>query len=62
MWEFLDRMCLTGVGEWGGGKAEQNNAGGLVVLMTRKAISAEDWVDFQGCLSKDETRGEETVK
>lgn len=35
-------MCLTGVGEWGGGKAEQNNAGGLVVLMTRKAISAED--------------------
>lgn len=35
-------MCLTGVGEWGGGKAEQNNVGGLVVLMTRKAISAED--------------------
>lgn len=29
-------------GRVGGGKAEQNNAGGLVVLMTRKAISAED--------------------
>lgn len=43
----------------GGEKAEQNSAGGLVALMTRRAISAEDWI-FRVAFPK--MRGEETVK